>query len=74
MSNVQFFGTLITTLTSMVVIFLGAVYFITSQIGHRIDDLARRVDGLESRLTAMDTHFNESLLALSERVAKLEGV
>jgi predicted PurR-regulated permease PerM len=72
-SNAQFFGTLITMLLSMVVIFLGAVYFISNQIGQRINDLARRLDAVEARLTTMDQHFNDSLLQLSERVAKLES-
>jgi len=58
----------ISTVTGMVTVFLGAFYFLTSQVGSRIDRLDVRIDRLEVKVDRV----YDSVAEMGSRITALE--
>jgi hypothetical protein len=69
MSNAAFITTIIAVSAFMLAAVLGVAYFVTTQLGSRIDDLGGRMDHFDGRFG----HLEEVVQGLREDVAVLKA-
>ncbi len=63
--------TTIVSTTGAVIVGLGGMWMISSQLGKRLDDMGKRIDRMENQFSAFKEVMNGKLSALDIEIAKL---